>query len=94
MIYFFTLNNLLNHLNWYIQTAKYYYQNKFRKEISDPIIRTNCFRSLVKNLVNAKKIPSTFTHVSCFKMKSSGVNNTIVKIISKFILNKTIICND
>ena len=59
MIYFFTLNNLLNHLNWYIQTAKYYYENKFGNEISDPIIRTKCFRSLVINLVNVKKILST-----------------------------------
>lgn len=32
---FFTLKNLLNHLNWFIQTVKQDYQNKFGEKLSD-----------------------------------------------------------
>ena len=32
---FFNLNNLLNHLNWFIQTAKKDYQNKFGEKLID-----------------------------------------------------------
>ena len=43
MLYFFTSKNLLNHLNWFIQTTKQDYQNEFGEEPSDPMINATIF---------------------------------------------------
>ena len=56
---FFTLKNLLSHLNWFIQTAKQDYQNKFGEKLSDPMISAKCFRSMVKKSSKLQKILNT-----------------------------------
>ena len=60
---FLTLKNLLNHLSWFIQTAKQDYQNKFGEKLSDPMISAKCFRSMVKKSSKLQKNIKYFTYV-------------------------------
>ena len=84
---FFTFKNLLSHLNWFIQTAKQDYQNKFGEKLSDPMISAKCFRPMVKKSSKLQKNIKYFKYVLCFTQTFSILNNTIMNIIPKFILH-------
>ena len=50
-------NNLQNHLNQSIQIAKQNYVNKITQRLGDPNTSSKCYWSLLKTLLNGKKIP-------------------------------------
>ena len=49
--------NLQNQLIQSIHTAKQKYFNKISKKLCDPLTSTKCYWSLLKTIVNEKKIP-------------------------------------
>ena len=50
--------NLQNHINQPIQIAKQNYVNKIAQKLGDPNTSSKCYQSLLKTLLNGKKIPS------------------------------------
>ena len=56
MFHLLTFHNLQNHLNQFIQKAKQNYLSKVAKKLSDPSTSTKCYWSLLKTLLNDKKI--------------------------------------
>ena len=56
MFHLLTFNSLQNHLNQFIQKAKQNFLNKVAKKLIDPSISTTCYRSLLKTLLNDKKV--------------------------------------
>ena len=56
MFHLLTFNNLQNHLNQFIQESKQNYLNKVAEKLSDPSTSTKCDWSLLKLLLNDKKI--------------------------------------
>ena len=58
--------DLQNQLIQSIYTAKQKYFNKISKKLCDPLTSTNCYWSLLKTLLNGKKVPCTppFLHNS------------------------------
>ena len=73
--------NLQNQLIQSIHTAKQKYFNKISKKLCDPLTSTKCYWSLLKTIVNEKKIPyiPPFFHnnkyVTGFKEKSEIFNS-------------------
>ena len=53
----FMFKNLQNQLIQSIYTAKQKYFNKISKKLCDPLTSTNCYWSLLKTLLNGKKVP-------------------------------------
>ena len=51
-----TFKNLQNHLNQFIQKSKQNYLNKVAEKLRDPSTSTKCYWSLLKLLLNDKKI--------------------------------------
>ena len=49
--------NLQNQLIQSIHTAKQKYFNKLNKKMCDPLTRTKCYWSLLKTILNEKKVP-------------------------------------
>ena len=56
MFHLLTFHNLQNHLNQFIQKAKQNYLSKVAKKLSDPSTSTKCYWSLLKTLLNGKKM--------------------------------------
>ena len=56
MYHHYAFKNLQNHLNQSIQIAKQIYVNKIAQRASDPNTSSKCYWSLLKTLLNGKKI--------------------------------------
>ena len=91
-----TFHNLRNHLNQLIQKAKQNYLSKVLKKLSDPSTSTKCYWSLLKTLLNDKKIsciPPIFhsnKYIIDFKEKSEIFNAFFAEQCS-FIPNKSVL---
>ena len=57
MYHHYAFKNLQNHLNQSIQIAKQNYVNKIAQRLSDPNTSSKCYWTLLKTLLNGKKIP-------------------------------------
>ena len=57
MYHHYAFKNLQNHLNQSIQIAKQNYVNKIAQRLRNPNTRSKCYWSLLKTLLNRKKIP-------------------------------------
>ena len=57
MYHLCAFKNLQNHLNQSIQIAKQTYINKIAQRLGDPNTSSKCYWSLLKTLLNGKKIP-------------------------------------
>ena len=57
MYHHYAFKNLQNHLNQSIQIAKQNYVNKIAQKLGDPNTSSKCYWSLLKTLLNGKKIP-------------------------------------
>ena len=57
MYHLCAFNKLQNHLNQSIQMAKQNYVNKIAQRLGDPNTSSKCYWSLLKTLLNGKKIP-------------------------------------
>ena len=57
MYHHYAFKNLQNHLNQSIQIAKQNYVNKIAQRLGDPNTSSKCYWSLLKTLLNGKKIP-------------------------------------
>ena len=57
MYHHYAFKNLQNHLNQSIQIAKQNYFNKIAQSLGDPNTSSKCYWSLLKTLLNGKKIP-------------------------------------
>ena len=57
MYHLCAFKNLQNHLNQSIQIAKQNYVNKIAQRLGDPNTSSKCYWSLLKTLLNGKKIP-------------------------------------
>ena len=91
-----TLHNLQNHLNQFIQKAKQNYLSKVAKKLSDPSTSTKCYWSLLKTLLNDKKIPCippifhNNKYIADFKEKSE-IFNTFFAEQCSLIPNKSVL---
>ena len=96
MFHLLTFNNLRNHLNQFIQKAKQNYLNKVTMKLSDPSTSTKCYWSLLKNLLNNKKMPFIFPifhnnkYVVDFK-ENSEIFNTFFAEQCSIIANKSVL---
>ena len=76
----FMFNNLQNQLIQSIHTAKQKHFNKISKKLCDPLISTKCYWSLLKAILNEKKVPcippifNNNKYVTDFKEKSEIFN--------------------
>ena len=57
MYHLCAFKNLKNHLNQSIQIANQSYVNKIAQRLGDPNTSRKCYWSLLKTLLNGKKIP-------------------------------------
>ena len=91
-----TFNNLQNHLNRFIQKAKQNYLNKVDKKLCDPSTSTKYYWSLLKTLLNDKKIPCippifhNNKNFADFKKKSE-IFNTFFAEQCSIIPNKSVL---
>ena len=96
MFHFLTFHNLQNHLNQFIQKAKQNYLSKVAKKLSDPSTSTKCYWSLLKTLLNDKKIPCippifhNNKYIVDFKEKSE-IFNTFFAEQCSLIPNKSVL---
>ena len=96
MFHLLTFNNLRNHLHQFIQKAKPNFLNNLAKKFSDPSTSTKCYWSLLKTLLNDKKmpcIPPIFhnnKYIVAFKEKSE-IFNTFYAEQCSIIPNRSVL---
>ena len=72
--------NLQNHLNHSVQIAKQNYVNKIAQRLGDPNTSSKCYWSLLKTLLNGKKIP-------CIPLLFHGDKNILLAFMKKVIFS-------
>ena len=75
MYHRYAFKNLQNHLNQCIQISKLNYVNKITQRLSDPNTSSKCYWTLLKTLLNGKKIPC----IVAFQEKTEIFNSFFVE---------------
>ena len=99
MYHRYAFKNLQNHLNKCIQISKLNSVNKIAQRLSDPNTSSKCYWSLLKTLLNGKKIPCIpplfhgDKYIVDFREKSEIFNSVFVDQCSP-ISNRFVLCSE